>query len=91
MIFSRVYNHKTGKFSDSTSNTYLFNCDLATKLKIQNAVRAADSEKMKIRREFYDLEDAGIDPNARLEACFSKYWKRHIRRGYEIHEFIGEY
>ena len=91
MIFSRVYNPKTGNFSDSMSNISLFNCDLATKLKIQNAVRAADREKMKIRRGFYDLEDAGIDPNARLEECFSKYWKRHIRRGYEIHEFIGGY
>lgn len=85
MKLSRTYNLSNNTFSEG------YKCDLPLpeKIVVMRALRAAQEEIRKIDREFYALEDAGVDAMALRKATYSKYWKVHTRRGYEIHEFIG--
>ena len=85
-MIGRNYNPKTNTVSGAESNL-----PLEQKVRLKRAIRAADEEHRALRLKYYEMQDAGIDADKALADCKAKYWKIHKRRGYEFHEFIGEY
>ena len=90
-LAARIFDLETRSFRNAPAGASKFETlSLHEKVCVQRAIRAADDEVRSIRQNYYNLQDEGKNPETALDAAFSKNWKKEVRKGYEIHKFIGK-